>query len=146
MRVPIVETKYCSIYYNESLLLFEQFWYVASESMTEEDFKQLHLTWVQKLIKNKYNMYRFLLDNRDNLYQMSTQLQKWHDQNIHQVVLQNVPDASQMKVALVASDDFLTQLGIERTFLENQQLNSHVYYFTDIREARDWLMHQEFSL
>lgn len=146
MRIPIIETKHCSMYYTESLLLFEQFWYEASEFMTEEDFKQLHLEWVQKLIKNKYNMYRFLLDNRDNLYQMSAKLQKWHDQNIHQVVLQNLPDASKIKVAIVASEDFLTQLGIEQTFLENQELNSNVYYFTDVREARDWLMHQEFSL
>jgi len=140
MPIPIVESKYTSMYFHEEHRLFEQFWYPESEFMTEEDFKQIHLNWVQKLIKHRYNIHRALLDNLHNLFEMSSELQQWHDQHIHQVVLQNLPDGSNLKVAIVASEDFLTQLGIEHTFLKNQELNSNVYYFTNIREARDWIM------
>ena len=142
MQIPIVESKYTSMYFNEESQLFEQFWYAESELMREDDFKQIHLEWVQKLIKNKYNIHRSLLDNRENFFQMSDTLQKWHHQHIHEVVVQHLPDASKLKIAIVASEDFLTQLGIEQTFLKNQEINSNVYYFTDIREARDWIMRQ----
>ena len=143
MRIPIVESKYTSMYYDANKQLFEQFWYTESEQMTSDDFKQIHLNWVQKLIKHHYNIHRALLDNYHNLFQMSSELQQWHDQHIHQVVLQHLPDAPNLKVAIVASEDFLTQLGIERTFLQNQALNSNVYYFTNLREAQDWLMRQK---
>ncbi|OJJ23016.1 hypothetical protein BKI52_01295 [marine bacterium AO1-C] len=143
MPIPIVESQYTSMYYDEEKKLFEQFWYAESKLMTEEDYKQVHLSWVKKLIKHRYNIRRALLDNLHNFFEMSSELQQWHDQHIHQLVVQNLPDGLNLKVAIVASEDFLTQIGIEHTFLKNQQLNSNTYYFTDIREARDWIMKQQ---
>ena len=144
MRTSIVESKYTSMYFDEKNRLFEQYWYEESTHMSEEEYKQIHSSWVQKLIKHQYNIYRFLLDNRKNGFIMSTKLQRWHDQNITQVVLQNLPAPTKVKSAIVASEDFLSQLAIEQTVKENEEVNSFVYYFSDIREARDWILKQQY--
>lgn len=143
MRTSIVESKYTSMYFDEENRLFEQYWYEESTHMSEEEYKQIHSSWVQILIKHQYNIYRFLLDNRKNGFIMSTKLQRWHDQNITQVVLQNLPAPTKVKSAIVASEDFLSQLAIEQTVKENEEVNSFVYYFSDIREARDWILKQQ---
>ncbi|OJJ23015.1 hypothetical protein BKI52_01290 [marine bacterium AO1-C] len=143
MLVSIVESKYTSMYYDTEKKLFEQYWYPESTHMTEEEYKHIHLSWVQKLIKHRYEIYFFLLDNRKNSFVMPRELQKWHDEKITQVVIAHLPDPTKIKSAVVASEDFLSQLAIEQTVKENEEVNSFVYYFSDIREARDWIMRQK---
>ena len=143
MLVPIVESKYTSMYYNAKKKLFEQYWYPESSFITDEKYKHIHLSWVQKLIKHQYNIYLFLLDNRQNGFMISSKLQKWPDQDTAQVVLEHPLNPTKVKSAIVASEDFLSQLSIERTVKENEKVNSFVYYFSDIREARDWIIHQK---
>jgi len=143
MLVPIVESQYTSMYYDAEKKLFEQYWYSESTHMTDDEYKHIHQRWVQKLIEHRYNIYLFLLDNRKNGFVMSSKLQKWHDQYITQVVLAHLPDPTKVKSAIVASEDFLSQLTIEQTVKENEEVNSFVYYFSDIREAREWITRQQ---
>lgn len=40
MKVTLLENKYCSIYLDLDLNLFEQYWHSESSDMEEEDYKE----------------------------------------------------------------------------------------------------------
>ncbi|WP_157558723.1 hypothetical protein [Microscilla marina] len=143
MPIPIVESDYFSIYFTEEFKLFEQFWYASSQQMTEADYKRLHYAWVQKLIENKYNIQYFYLDNRANHFVISKELQQWHAQHIAIPVLNHLPNPDKVKVAMVVSEDFVSQLSIEHTVNTHQDFNQVTYYFTNPKEAQNWLLKQD---
>lgn len=140
MRISIVESQYLSIYINEDQKLFEQFWYAESEHMSDEDYRSLHLAWVQKMIQNKYDLQYFYLDNRANFFVISKTLQQWHAQQVYAPVLAHLPNPNTVKTAIVVSQDFLSQLSIERTVKTKEEINQITYYFTNPHEAQNWLL------
>lgn len=142
MRVPIVESKYLSIYIDEEQKLYEQFWYAESEYMSQDDYQRLHLAWVQKMVKYKYDLRYFYLDNRVNYYVISEALQQWHAQYVYTPILENLPHLDKVKTAIIVSEDFLSQLSIELTIKIKEEVNQMTYYFSDSNEARSWLFQQ----
>lgn len=139
MKVTIVESKFCSIYFDEDLQLYEQYWHKESEDMEDDDYKKIHIEWVSKLVENQYDIAFFLLDNRENNFSMSPELQEWQAENILAKVLENLPSPD-VKVAILQSEDFISQLSIEQAMEENQEADETTRYFDNEVEAKEWLL------
>lgn len=147
MRIQLTsDNKYTAIYFNQSTHLFEQFWYKESENMDDNEYMDIHEGWVKKLLVEKYQIYSFYLDNRENYFTMSPELQEWHAKNITEVVIANLPKPESLKVAIVVSEDFISQLGIEQTMEETNDATQMTRYFEDEEEAREWLSNAELQI
>lgn len=139
MEIIIVESEFCSIFFDPELHLFTQIWYPKSEDMDDDDYKRIHSTWVKKLMKHRYDIRYIFLDNRENCFTMSPELQEWQAENILKVALANLPNPDKIRQALLMSEDFMTSLSIEQAMEENPEANDATKYFTDEIAARDWL-------
>ena len=139
MEITVVDSKYLSIHFDPDLNLLTQIWYPESEDMSDDDYKTLHLAWVEKLIRDKYDINYIYLDNRENLFTMSPELQEWQAENIVKKALAHVPNPDSIKQAMLMSDDFMTSLSIEQAIEESSEMDDATKYFTDEHEARDWL-------
>ena len=140
MKVTVLENKYCSIYLDLSLDLFEQYWHSESLHMEEEDYKETHLTMRDHLAENAYTPHRFFLDNRLNFFVISPELQEWHAKNISTKVVESLPNPGLLRVAIIVSEDFISQLSIEQTIEEYTSTNEFTKYFQDEVQAREWLL------
>lgn len=140
MKVTLLENKYCSIYLDLDLNLFEQYWHSESSDMEEEDYKEPHLIMRNHLLGKAYAPHLFFLDNRLNFFVISPELQQWHAKNISTKIAETLPNPELLKVAIVVSEDFISQLSIEQTLEEHATTGEISRYFEDEHEAREWLL------
>lgn len=137
------EDKYCLAYFDQDEAFFEEYWYKETGNLNDESFKEV-ITNVSTLIDGQeYESIKSLLDNRDFMFSISPELQEWHAEFITTKTLACITKPELNKTAIVVSSDFITQLSIEQTLDENDDINNNygiTRYFTDIEEARSWLM------
>jgi len=144
MKITLLENKYCSVYLDLNLNLFEQYWHSESIHMEEEDYKETHLNIRNHLLSNTYtphlHPHRFFLDNRLNFFVISPELQEWHAENISIPIAEALPNPDLLKVAIIVSEDFISQLSIEQTLEENPSTGEYTKYFQEESQAREWLL------
>lgn len=140
-KIQLSDSKYVIAYYDEDLNLFEQTWLEESEDMEDEEYKSLQLD--MHSIADSIDNIRFdllLLDNRNFLFSMSPELQEWQAVNISSKLTKYCPNPEAMKIAVIVSSDFISQLSIEQALEEEEGTEQGTKYFEDEGEARDWLM------
>lgn len=137
-KVTITENDFCSIYFDEDLDLYEQNWHPKSEDMDEEDYKKIHSDMLHFLTEKNYKPLYYLLDNRDNNFSMSPDLQEWSSKVIFGGIASLVGGVAD-KVAILVSSDFISQLSIEQAIEEHDGTEQQTKYFEDEQEAREWL-------
>lgn len=140
MKVTISENKFCSIYIDPDINLYEQYWHKESVDMKEDDYKRIHSYMAQYLIENKYTPYSFLLDNRENFFTMSPTLQEWQAVHVLGKIVANSPNPERLKTAILVSQDFITQLSIEQSLSENSISEEVSRYFYSEQKAKEWLL------
>ena len=140
MKVTLLENQYCSIYVDLDLNLYEQYWHSESTHMVEEDYQEIHLHIQDHLVSHAYPLRGFFLDNRENFFVISPELQAWHAENVSAKLEAALPNARELKVAIVVSEDFISQWSIEQTMEENAISGEVSGYFQDEHEAREWLL------
>lgn len=92
------------------------------------------------LLGKAYAPHLFFLDNRLNFFVISPELQQWHAKNISTQIAKTLPNPELLKVAIVVSEDFISQLSIEQTLEEHATTGEISRYFEDECEAREWLL------
>ncbi|OJJ21521.1 hypothetical protein BKI52_13335 [marine bacterium AO1-C] len=138
-KATIREGKFCSMYYDEDLDLYEQYWSTDSEDMEDEDYKEIHTYLGDYLIKHSYTPHNFLLDNRENNFSMSPELQEWQAVNVLGRIAATLPHPERLKIAVLVSEDFISQLSIEQAIEENETTDDTTKYFEEEQAAREWL-------
>lgn len=141
MWVTLYNDKYCSVSLDEEGEFYEYHWYSATETMNDEDFKEVIKNISAPLEGKKLPRLKALLNNRDFLFSISPDLQEWHARFVTAKVRSTVENPALNKTAMIVSTDFINQLSIEQTMDENEETNNYgeVRYFTEVEEARAWL-------
>ncbi|HAS39313.1 MAG TPA: hypothetical protein DCS93_02485 [Microscillaceae bacterium] len=143
-KVTIIENKYTSIFFDEDLELYEQYWYPESEDMEEEEYKETITYMLEYITEKNYVLLNYLLDNRDFLFSMSPEMQEWQASNVASVLVKLLEKQGQspqdIKTAIITSEDFISQLSIEQAMEENEVSELTTRYFEDEQEAREWLL------
>lgn len=141
VQISTEDNKYFTSHYNHHLQLFEQVWHEESKNMEDDHYKSFiqHNIYTLDSIED-CNVERYYLDNRENFFTLSPELQSWHANNIAFKIPEYSKDPQNIKIALVVSSDFISQLSIEQTMEEDQTMEDTTKYFDSKEEAMEWLL------
>lgn len=141
MRSLLHQDSYYTAYFDEEKVQYEIYWHKQTQYLTDESFKEVISEMACLLEGKQYPMVRYLLDNRDFLFNISPDLQAWHANHIGAKVLSFSEAPLLNKTAIVASSGFISQLSIEQTMDENKKTSAYgaTRYFDILEEAKDWL-------
>ncbi|OJJ14523.1 hypothetical protein BKI52_42865 [marine bacterium AO1-C] len=131
--------KYLDAIYDKKLNLVEYYWKKATEEITEAEYRMIVFDITEAVLERvhegKWRAPNWLLDNRNFLYVMSPKLQRWQAENI----FAKINDIGTKKIAVLTSENVVSQMSIEQSFEENNYLNIRTQYFYNHEQATDWL-------
>lgn len=147
MAVEIFENKFAKCFVEldeeqkEGVLFFT--WFENTEQMQDEDYKNtmmLYLEMYNKCIPQYEKLRRLpsLIDTRKFLFGIIPELQEWTNTEIYPYF--ELGNMQESKVAFLASEDFIAQLGLEQTTDEDySQKAMNIRHFATEKEAMTWL-------
>ena len=145
-KIVIEENKFTSIYYDQTLMLYEQYWHPATEDMEDEDYRTMQARMVDFMTKHQLPILNYYLDNREFYYVMSPEMQDWQVAHVGKQLLDITRAALgnevSIKLAIIASTEFISQLSIEQAFEENNEQVEvfPIRYFDNGPKALEWLL------
>ncbi len=127
------DTEFSAIEYDDKKSLVRHVWKDATESMTEDQFKEE----MQKLAEvfEQYKPKYVFVDQRDFEFVVIPSLQTWVDQNVNRILVENKCE----KLAFVVPEELLAKLSVSQTLQESYSQNLNVRFFDDYHEAEAWL-------
>lgn len=111
----------------------ELIWLTASNKMTDEEYKQELLNYVDSVID--LDRIGHITDKRECYFSVHPQLQIW----VNEYVLAPYLERGLSKFAIVEGDDLITNLASQQIMEEEVGLNFETEYFETIEDARKWL-------
>ena len=145
-KIVIEENEFTSIYYDQALKLYEQYWHPATADMQDEDYQIIQSRMVAFVKKHRLPILNYYLDNREFYYVMSPEMQDWQVEHISKKLLTTTQtilgDTLTIKIAVIISSEFISQLSIEQTVEEysEQVQTGETRYFDDDQKALEWLL------
>ena len=145
-KIVIEENKFTSIYYDQALMLYEQYWHPATEDMQDDDYQSIQSRMVEFVKKHQLPILNYYLDNREFYYVMSPEMQDWQVEFVGEKLLAitqaAINEIPVLNVAIITSTEFISQLSIEQTMDENsgQVGQGAIRYFDDSQKALEWLL------
>lgn len=114
--------------------LIIQVWNNDNMDMTEDDFKEIMIEYVELIVKNKIK--KALVNAQKMNYSIVPELQDWINKEVAPYALPYT-----QKVAFVMPSDFFTQVSIQQSMEDAKNVNEHnTQYFESIEDAKTWLL------
>lgn len=110
-----------------------QDWTPATAQLEDDNFQHLMTTLVGLVERHKPQ--GLLVNTQQFQYLLTPSMQTWSAEHVLAKHSQN----GVKKMALIVSQEMITQLSIEQTLEENTALGFANRYFSDIAEAEAWL-------
>ncbi len=135
--MEVFNNKYCVLSYADKSQTLDQIWSAETENMTIEDYKNIQLNTVKQFKDNcAKRIYVYLKDFR---WPIVPDIQIWTNYNIIKPLI----NANILKISYIVPEEFITQLSMEQTLEEDEEQKFPYKYFTNEKEARDWLLFQK---
>jgi len=131
------KSKYQEIKFDDKLQAISNYWTTESEEMSNEDFMQESLKWLECYQIHKPK--NILADTRYYKFTITPEVQEWHAENIFKKLMSFGPK----KMAMLVSSDIFAQVSIEQTIEEGDARTSSDFqtkYFETKEEAQNWLV------
>lgn len=132
--MEVYKSKYLRILYFEDEQLIEMVWLPKSEAMTNQDYQQECLAYLDAV--KKFNPRRAIPDMRDMNFPIAPDLQEWTNQTIFPTLL----EVGLNNVGIVVSTELISQLAVEQTMEEIEGIKFTTKYFDDKEDARKWIL------
>ena len=127
-------SKYITVDYFQEDNLIETFWLPETEKMTEDEYKQEMLNWLDACLKCKPT--KNIPNISDMRFVVSPEMQEWTNENI----LISLLDMGLKWVAIVFDNpDFIAQLSLEQVMEEPKGKEFVTRWFVKKESAIDWL-------
>ncbi len=130
----LYEDGFMRLFWDKSNALFEVIWFESTNRANDEDY----IHWNSELVKRaiKYRPKVLLANAKEFYFTINPQMQEWAVKNIFE------PYASigLHKIALVISEDFISQVSIEQFIEEYEGGKITNKYFDDLEKGRAWLL------
>ncbi len=110
----------------------KQTWHNSNADMTDENYKQEMLIFVEKFNKDAK---KFLIDSIGINKVIPVGLQEWVGQNIASKLISQVE-----KAAFIVPEDIFEEVSIEQTNEEHADTIEKTRYFSSIDDATKWLV------
>jgi len=131
--MEIFKSKFLTVSYNPKNQILKAVWDPATQQMTDADFRENIQEGVWKNIEH-YKPIGFIGDTRQFLFIIAPELQEWYGANISSVFGRYTK-----KIAMIMSQDFISQLSVEQTIEEDNQSGFVTKYVSSETEALIWL-------
>lgn len=129
----LLSNDFIDVSYDAMHQLIIAIWKLASEHMTDDDFKFVNQTYLKTSQEKKVRLIE--IDTRNMRFAIYPALQAWVAENI---VVPMVGNGAQ-KLAIIVSEDLIVQLSIEQTMEETESI-FQTRYFSNQESARKWLL------
>ena len=132
--MQVYKSQFLKLMFFEEYKLIEMIWFPETENMTEEEFKQEQLNYLDIIKKLKPN--KVLPDTREMNFPVSPKMQEWTNKTLF-------PPSLEMglnKAAIVASKEFITELSVEQTMEEVFGQKFITKYFNNREDAKKWIV------
>lgn len=134
-KQTVYSDKYLDAFYDQDFKLIEHYWKKESENITEAEYQTIHTNVVATILDNGWKGKKALLDNRDFLFTITPELQEWQAKHIFPKAIKQGLE----KVAIIMSQELFSQMSIEQTIEEHEEIEVITCYFDDISKAKEWL-------
>ncbi|WP_026999456.1 hypothetical protein [Eisenibacter elegans] len=117
--------------YDEQKDIIYHIMYPSTADMSEEEFKQMLLTWVA--INNECQAQKAIVYSKDLLFPINPDIQDWIIQEVN-------PKLPTKQTAFIMPEEFIANLAIEQYITESNGGDVIVMYFASTQEAEAWLL------
>ena len=132
--MEIYRNKFVVFTYEKENSLITFIWTVETETMTDDEYKDVLIAGVGLL--DKYPT-KFLLSSQKNKkYVVHPKIQEW----VGKEALPKIFEKGIVKYAIVESENVVIQLATEQTVEEDETKEYGVLFFDDEAKARKWLI------
>jgi hypothetical protein len=130
----IHQSPYFIVSYHEAQGIFESSWQ-NSQELTSTIFKKEMLVYVE-LVK-KYKPTQYLVDDHDNKFVISIELQDW----VNEYIFPHTMHEAVKKFALVVPQEIFAQISLEQTIETGEENIKKIptQYFSNREAAMQWL-------
>ncbi len=132
--MEVYKSQYMHLAFFAELELIEMTWFPSTDNMTEEEYKQELLNYLDLVLKFRPN--KVIGDTRNLFFAIVPELQEWINQTIFPPIL----EVGVKKVAFIMSQEIVAQLSIEQTMEEQEGLKFISAYFDNKESAKDWVL------
>lgn len=134
--IPVFENDFVVSNYNTSENQLEIKWKAYSESLDDENFKNILLEFAAFVEKN--TVQSIFVDASEKYYVMNSNIQKWHDETIIPRYLK----AGIKNMAFHIDNNISVDIAIDLTFDEENAKKIPTQLFESRDEAKTWLIQQ----
>lgn len=132
--MEVYNSKYLHLAFSAEQELIEMTWLPSTDEMTEEEYKQEFINFIDIILKIRP---RKAINNTKNMFfPIVPELQEW----TNQVVFPPSLEMGLNKVAFVVSQEMIPQLSIEQTMEEHEGMKFVTGYFENKEEAKKWIL------
>lgn len=131
--MEVFKSKFLTVSYNPKNQILKAVWDPATQQMTDTDFQENIQTGIWKNIEH-YKPIGFIGDTRQFLFIIAPELQEWYGTSISSIFGKYTK-----KIAMIMSQDFISQLSVEQTIEEDNQSGFVTKYVSSETEALIWL-------
>ncbi len=132
--MEVYKSEYLHLAFFAEYALIEMTWLPSTEKMTEQEYKQEFLNYLDIILKLRPK--KIIPDTRNMFFAIAPELQEWTNQTIF-------PPSLEMglnKAAFVISQEMISQLSIEQTMQEQEGVKFVTRYFGSKEEAKEWIL------
>jgi len=131
--MDVFENEFLTVSYNPKNQILTAVWTSATKQMTDAGFQESIQEGVWKNI-GRYKPIGFIGDVQQFSFIINPKLQKWYGTNISSVF-----GTHTKKIAMIMSQDFISQFSVEEAIEEDNQSGFVTRYVSDETEAFIWL-------
>lgn len=132
--MEVYNSKYLHLAFFAEQELIEMTWLPSTDQMTEEEYKQEFLNYLDIILKVRPK--KIIPDTTDMLFPIAPERQDW----TNHVIFPPSLEMGLNKVAFVVSKGIISQLSIEQTMEEHEGVKFMTRYFENKKEAKEWIL------
>ncbi|EAY28234.1 hypothetical protein [Microscilla marina] len=136
-KITLSNNQYFESSFDQELKLYELIWHKASEAIEDDEYKALMNADRDKVLQECDKLNYIVINIKERMDTMSPELQEWSTAAISSQIFSKY---NVLKIAVIASKDFYTQVSVEQAIEEDNINEGVVRYFEDEQQATEWIL------
>lgn len=136
-KIPLSNNQYFQSSFDQELKLYELVWFKESGNMSEDEYKNLMNADRDKVLEKCSQVNYILINIKERVDTMSPELQEWSTAAVSSRIFEKY---NILKIAVITSQDFYTQVSVEQAIEEDKVSDEVVRYFDNEEQAQEWIL------
>ncbi|NJK83413.1 MAG: hypothetical protein HC912_05930 [Saprospiraceae bacterium] len=128
------QTDYIKVMHDKSTGIFEYHWTARNKELDETGYQRELLNTMIFVHQIKPEL--VIANTQQSTFVVHLEMQKW----LIEHVIAAAAQAGMKKLALIVSQDFITQISIEQSIEDTAEKPFTTQYFGSVEKGRNWLM------